>query len=235
MPTGGSCKRRRSSRRRSAAGTTSRMCFWIFGVAKKDLGRVEIELDYENTPLTSENFRELCTHQTGIGYRGSIFHRIVPGFLCQGGDIDRQDGTGGRSIYGATFDDESFDGWKHSGPGMVGMANKGPNTNNSQFYILTSEKPAPWLDGEHVVFGRVVKGMEVVHAIEADRADEGSELHQALLEKAKLEPVGDTERQIHPAPRTLSSFTIVDCGEVVDNKVAAPETMAEVAAATTTV
>eukprot|EP00286_Rhodomonas_abbreviata_P025197 CAMPEP_0181313218 /NCGR_PEP_ID=MMETSP1101-20121128/14130_1 /TAXON_ID=46948 /ORGANISM="Rhodomonas abbreviata, Strain Caron Lab Isolate" /LENGTH=193 /DNA_ID=CAMNT_0023420155 /DNA_START=36 /DNA_END=617 /DNA_ORIENTATION=+ len=158
--------------------------FFDVEIAGKPAGKVTFELFADITPKTAENFRALCTGEKGFGFAKSKFHRIIPQFMLQGGDFTRGDGTGGQSIYGAKFPDENFK-LGHTKPGLLSMANAGPGTNGSQFFVTTVK--CPHLDGKHVVFGTVTDGFDVIKEIESMGSGSG---------------------------KPKATVTIADCGEV---------------------
>ena len=162
--------------------------FFDVSIGGSPAGRITFNL-YADTPLTSENFRCLCTGEKGTGksgralhFKGSPFHRIIPGFMAQGGDFTKGNGTGGESIYGNKFADENFI-HRHTSPGLLSMANAGPNTNGSQFFITFDS--TPHLDGKHVVFGEVASGMDVLQALESVGSNSG-----ATKKACKIEDCG---------------------------------------------
>jgi peptidylprolyl isomerase len=167
----------------TAAADNPRVAIGV-SIGGEPAGTIELELFQDVTPKTAENFRVLCTGEQGddMAYAGSPFHRIIPNFMIQGGDFTNGNGTGGKSIYGGKFPDENFQ-LKHTEAGLLSMANAGPDTNGSQFFITTA--PTPWLDGKHVVFGKVVGGMDVVEAMEAQGSRSGRTKQPVVLESCK--------------------------------------------------
>eukprot|EP00930_Biecheleria_cincta_P041036 TRINITY_DN2810_c0_g1_i2.p1 TRINITY_DN2810_c0_g1~~TRINITY_DN2810_c0_g1_i2.p1 ORF type:complete len:376 (-),score=65.09 TRINITY_DN2810_c0_g1_i2:86-1213(-) len=207
---------RREANKRAKESVPGRpRVFFDVQVGGRPTTRIICELFSDIVPKTAENFRALCTGEKGLGesgkplhYKGTTFHRVVPGFAVQGGDTTKGDGTGGESIYGPSFEDESFD-LSHDSAGLLSMANRGPNSNGSQFFVVS--KACPKMDLKHVVFGRVVEGMDAVRRIEetCGTADKGSDLCRAAKNHGVL--------AFRPGLEGGQAF-ISDCGELKDEE-----------------
>eukprot|EP00440_Ansanella_granifera_P058193 gb/GFBE01063076.1/.p1 GENE.gb/GFBE01063076.1/~~gb/GFBE01063076.1/.p1 ORF type:complete len:183 (+),score=35.39 gb/GFBE01063076.1/:1-549(+) len=175
----------------AAAGPPPKVTSKVFfdvAIGGQKAGRVVFGLYGEHVPKTAANFEALCKCDKGppLCYKGAPFHRIIPGFMVQGGDTTRGDGTGGMSIYGGRFEDEQF-GVPHNKPGLLSMANAGPDTNGSQFFITTAQ--TDWLNGKHVVFGEVMEGMEIVRALESHGTRSGRPTSPANIQDCGVLPI----------------------------------------------
>eukprot|EP00668_Euglena_longa_P000285 GGOE01000380.1.p1 GENE.GGOE01000380.1~~GGOE01000380.1.p1 ORF type:complete len:283 (-),score=67.23 GGOE01000380.1:199-1047(-) len=206
-------------------------CFLAISINGREVGAIEVQLYSAELPRTCENFRALCTGEKGQGriwkkplhYKGCAIHRVLPRFIIQGGDFSHGNGSGGESVYGEAFEDEGFL-HRHTRPGLLSMANTGPNTNSSQFFITLA--PAPHLDGLHVIFGEVVQGMEIVRLIEQiETSDSGRPKMPVKISNCGMvpvaaagEPVGEAdnpedllkrreEAQVEDAERLVTNVT----------------------------
>ncbi|XP_072283990.1 peptidyl-prolyl cis-trans isomerase-like [Pyxicephalus adspersus] len=162
--------------------------FFDITIDDEPVGRIVMKLKSDIVPKTANNFLALCTGSHGFGYKGTLFYKIIPGYLCEGGDVTNNDGTGGKSIYGEKFADENFI-LKHNRAGILAMANSGPDTNGSVFFICTSK--TDWLDGKNVVFGSVVQGIDVLLLMEKCGSSKGK--------PSKKVVIADCGQLLHPS------------------------------------
>ena len=177
---------------------------------EQPIGRLEMTLRSDVVPKTAENFRALCTGEKGrrLHFKGSTFYRVIPKFMCQGGDFTNHNGTGGESIYGPKFGDENFD-LKHMGAGTLSMANRGPHTNGSQFFMCTGQ--TKHLDGKHVVFGSVTKGMHVLERIEAVGSKSGTPSKRVTItDCGQIDDEPEATDESSPAKKAKSSNSSVE-------------------------
>ena len=196
------------SKIKTAVGKGNPKCFFDVTIDGKAEGRIVMEIFMDSVPKTGKNFLEICkgekgkVNPDGLTYKNSVFHRVIPQFMLQGGDITAGNGTGGKSIYGLKFDDENLDkpAHKHDVPGILSMANAGPNTNGSQFFITTVA--TPWLDGKHVIFGKVVEGLDVVKKVESFGSASG-----ATSKKIMVSNSGELKGGVESAPAAAKKET----------------------------
>ncbi|CAE7161400.1 CYP18-4 [Symbiodinium pilosum] len=191
------------------------LVYFEIALDNQPIGKIVFELFAHVVPKTAENFRALCTGELGRGksgkrlnFLGCVFHRIIPGFMCQGGDFTAGNGTGGESIYGAKFKDENFQ-MRHTEKGLLSMANSGPNTNGSQFFITV--KATPHLDGKHVVFGKVISGYEVVQKMEKCGTPSGKTSKKVTIHSCGEEAVNDAPMPSQPPAKKQKT---IGAGEV---------------------
>mmetsp|Transcript_273 Transcript_273/g.501 ORF Transcript_273/g.501 Transcript_273/m.501 type:complete len:460 (-) Transcript_273:172-1551(-) len=205
------------------------LVYFDIQIGKHEAGRIIFELYADTTPRTVENFRSLCTGERGnsplsgytLHYKGCPFHRIITGFMAQGGDITRGDGTGGESIYSNKFDDENFLR-RHDTAGLLSMANAGPNTNGSQFFITFRD--TPHLDGRHVVFGKVLSGMDVVKVMEMVATDANDCPRSSVV----ISDCGQIGQQVHEGDRERSGTSLLSEQKAGDDSTSSSYKPAEV-------